>query len=516
MQTGNSPSRAHRLVVTMLTTGVATLLAFAINFLLTPYITERLGVEAYGFITLANTFVSYAMIAMTALNSFSTRFIAVEYQRGDKKAASTYFTSLFFANAAVSLVIFLCMLPVIANIDGVLDVPARLVSDVQYLFVLVFVNFLVTNGSNSFSSAAYTKNRLDIYGLFQVASYVVEAVILVALYAVFDAHAYFYGLGLLAAGLVLFAGNMCIYRRLTPDIKLRPSLFSLGAMKTLFVNGIWNSINNLGNVLISGIDLLLANVLLSAVAMGQLSLSRTFSSVFSRLYQLVSQAFQPLFLESYSSDNREALLSRLKLSSKMSGYFASLIFAGFFALGIPFFELWIPGQDISLVYSLTMIGIVGSFFEGLVNPLYYIYTLTLKNKVPTAITVIGGVVSVIGTVVLLEFTDLGVFGCAITTTAVTSLIAIVTNPLYMTHVLGISHMTFYPTFARSFLACVLMSFSFSAVSCLAAPVNWASFILCVLLCGVLSAPIYILAALNRNERYSVALMLRKKYSERNS
>ena len=94
MQTGNSPSRAHRLVVTMLTTGVATLLAFAINFLLTPYITERLGVEAYGFITLANTFVSYAMIAMTALNSFSTRFIAVEYQRGDKKAASTYFTSL--------------------------------------------------------------------------------------------------------------------------------------------------------------------------------------------------------------------------------------------------------------------------------------------------------------------------------------------------------------------------------------------------------------------------------------
>ena len=500
MQTGNSPSRAHRLVVTMLTTGVATLLAFAINFLLTPYITERLGVEAYGFITLANTFVSYAMIAMTALNSFSTRFIAVEYQRGDKKAASTYFTSLFFANAAVSLVIFLCMLPVIANIDGVLDVPARLVSDVQYLFVLVFVNFLVTNGSNSFSSAAYTKNRLDIYGLFQVASYVVEAAILVALYAVFDAHAYFYGLGLLAAGLVLFAGNMCIYRRLTPDIKLRPSLFSLGAMKTLFVNGIWNSINNLGNVLISGIDLLLANVLLS----------------FSRLYQLVSQAFQPLFLESYSSDNREALLSRLKLSSKMSGYFASLIFAGFFAFGIPFFELWIPGQDISLVYSLTMIGIVGSFFEGLVNPLYYIYTLTLKNKVPTAITVIGGVVSVIGTVVLLEFTDLGVYGCAITTTAVTSLIAIVTNPLYMTHVLGISHMTFYPTFARSFLACVLMSFAFSAVSCLAVPVNWASFILCVLLCGVLSAPIYILAALSRNERHSVALMLRKKYSERNS
>ena len=199
-----------------------------------------------------------------------------------------------------------------------------------------------------------------------------------------------------------------------------------------------------------------------------------------------------------------------------TGYFASLIFAGFFALGIPFFELWIPGQDISLVYSLTMIGIVGSFFEGLVNPLYYIYTLTLKNKVPTAITVIGGVVSVIGTVVLLEFTDLGVYGCAITTTAVTSLIAIVTNPLYMTHVLGISHMTFYPTFARSFLACVLMSFAFSAVSCLAAPVNWASFILCVLLCGVLSAPIYILAALNRNERYSVALMLRKKYSERNS
>lgn len=40
------------MLMTILTSGIATILSFLISFSLTPYITNKLGVEAYGFVTL--------------------------------------------------------------------------------------------------------------------------------------------------------------------------------------------------------------------------------------------------------------------------------------------------------------------------------------------------------------------------------------------------------------------------------------------------------------------------------
>ena len=48
-----------------------------INFWLSPYIVEHIGVEANGFVTLASNFVTYAQLIVTALNSMAARFIAI-------------------------------------------------------------------------------------------------------------------------------------------------------------------------------------------------------------------------------------------------------------------------------------------------------------------------------------------------------------------------------------------------------------------------------------------------------
>ena len=39
-----------------------------INFWLSPFIVKNIGVEANGFVTLANNFVTYAQLIVTALN----------------------------------------------------------------------------------------------------------------------------------------------------------------------------------------------------------------------------------------------------------------------------------------------------------------------------------------------------------------------------------------------------------------------------------------------------------------
>ena len=71
---------------------IATLIAFAvnmgINFFLSPYIISNVGMDAYGFVTLANNFVMYASLITIALNSMASRFITVELYRNNKEEAN--------------------------------------------------------------------------------------------------------------------------------------------------------------------------------------------------------------------------------------------------------------------------------------------------------------------------------------------------------------------------------------------------------------------------------------------
>ena len=68
---------------------IASMIVFAINlgisFFLTPFVTKRIGTEAYGFVSLANNFVNYATLITIALNSMSGRFVSVAIHQGKKR-----------------------------------------------------------------------------------------------------------------------------------------------------------------------------------------------------------------------------------------------------------------------------------------------------------------------------------------------------------------------------------------------------------------------------------------------
>ena len=76
-----------RLLYTMIISGMSVIISYAINFLVTPYITENLGVEAYSFVSIANTAVNYASIITIALTAFIVRYISVSYHSNKMKEA---------------------------------------------------------------------------------------------------------------------------------------------------------------------------------------------------------------------------------------------------------------------------------------------------------------------------------------------------------------------------------------------------------------------------------------------
>lgn len=466
----------------LLTNGVATIISFGINFFITPYISSRLGVDAYGFISLAMTFASYAAIVTTALDSFAVRYVALEYHAGHSNKASVYFSSLFFGNVILSVSVFLIALPLCIVPGSFLNVSKALITDVSWLFLLVFFNFTLNTCCTSLSVCSIVKDEMTIYGVVQAASYLAEALVLILLYCLFPAHIWYFGFALLISSIVQLIGFFLIYRTRAFELRIDHELFSIKAIKELFSVGIWSSINNLGNVLNNGIGLLISNILIDASSMGVLAIAKTFSTVFTRFYQLISQSFYPHILKAYSEGDTSALLRQFDLAVAFTGTIASILFAGFFALSPAFYRLWIPGEYSDLLYVLTMLSMVYSFIEGPIQPLYYIYSLTLKNKIPTLITVVGGLLNILCMVPLINLFHFGVTAIPATTAVIMIVISLISNPLYMAHCLHLHPFTFYPSIFRCLLCASVCCGVFKLVASLFLVSSWVSFLFAVAIC----------------------------------
>lgn len=503
-------NKVKRLLMTILTSGIATILSFLISFILTPYITNKLGVEAYGFVTLAKNFTQYATIITIALNSYAARYITVSYHNNDMEKAQEYISSVYYGDVAISAVIMIVAGGFILFLDRILNISLELVISVKLLFLFVFLGFVLTTVGTSYTAAAYIKNRLDIVGIFRSLSYIFEVMFYVVVFAFFTPEVWQVGVAICIAQLVIFGGNYYIYKKYTPELKIRRKSVSFNAIKKLVVNGIWNSINSLGNTLNSGLDLIVTNLWLSDLAMGQIAITKTISSIFMSFNQLLAQPFQPLLLKSYSDGNKSKLVSELKLSMKLTGLFSSIVFAGFFSLGKVFYALWIPGQDIDLIYVLTVITMMSSVIEGPVYPLYYIYTLTVKNKIPCIVTVIGGIFNVAGMAILVKYSSLGIYSIVLTTTVIMLFINLVTNPIYMTHCLKIEWFTFYPTLLRTIISCVCMTISFTLIAKTLNPNTWVSFVLTAILCGVIGCIIHLVFVFSRDEKSRILVIIKSK------
>ena len=92
MATKTEMKRSRRVIaLNMFWSLLSLCINYLMNFLITPYVTNNIGVEAYGFVALANTFISYVDILAVGLNAFAGRFIAMAYYQKKLEKANRYF-----------------------------------------------------------------------------------------------------------------------------------------------------------------------------------------------------------------------------------------------------------------------------------------------------------------------------------------------------------------------------------------------------------------------------------------
>lgn len=492
--------KTKRLLLTLCSSGIATIISFAISFLLTPYITNRVGADAYGFVTLSKNFTGYAMIAVTALNSYAARFISVEYHNNNINRASEFMSSVVWGNVLIAGTISVLMIIVsFTALEYIVEIPQNVRSSVSLLFVFSFLNFFLTVIGENYNVYGYIKNRLDISGFIRTFCYIIQVMFLFILFGYFGAEIWVVGAALLISTCFVYLAHRFFYNRIVPEIIISRKKVNVSSIKILVGNGIWNSVNSLGNVLNSGLDLWVSNILLSPLEMGYIAISKTITSVFSSMNSLFAQPFYPLFLKSYSEGNKDELYREFSYSMKLSGFIGNLAFSSFICFGKIFFDLWLPGQNTDVLYRLTLIAGVSHVFEASVYPLYYIYTLTVKNKIPCIITVISGLLNVISMFFLIKYTNVGIYAVVITTSVLMSIISLVTNPIYMSYCLNERLGLFYKPIVRNILSCILMCIIFM-IPRLFLSNSWVSLFATGIICTIIGIVVHYIVALNESEK----------------
>ena len=236
-----------------------------ISFFLTPYLVEKIGKEAYSFYPLANNFVNYMSVITIALNSMASRFITILLTRGDKERANNYFVSVFYSNILMSFALLIPMILIVVLLQWILDIPVELVLSVKVLFSLVFISMIVNLVTNVFGVAVFSQNRLELQSIVDIATAIVRVVLYLILFACFKPSIVYVGVVSLAVALLYAAMQRYYTYKLLPFISFNYRHFDIKAVKEIISSGIWNSVNQIGVVLLSSIGLMLCNRLFNAI-----------------------------------------------------------------------------------------------------------------------------------------------------------------------------------------------------------------------------------------------------------
>ena len=404
------------MLVNLISSIVVFIVSMGINFFLTPYILKSLGNEAYGFVGLSNAIVAYALVVTAAINSVSGRFVAYEWHRGGICAANAYYSSVLVVNIFFCVLILLGAGIFILNLQSVLNVSDALLGDVRLTFVFYFINFCVGLFNGVISVSMFIKNKLYIISVRNAASSAILAALIVALFYFFRPMIAYIAISALAASLFVFFTSVWVSRRITPELKFNPSEFDFTRIKELLKSGVYNSFNALNRVLMSGMDLFICNIFLSANATGILAVSKAAPIILESFVAQLSAIFAPKFVEHYSKSNLTALVAEAKFSMRVTAFVMSVPAAIFVAFGREFYTLWLPfksADEISLIYNLSMITLVPIIFISYVFSLFNLDSATNKLKRPAIANTILGAGTILAQIAVLKFTDYGIYGMAI-------------------------------------------------------------------------------------------------------
>ena len=472
-----------------------------LSFFLSPYLIRTVGKEAYGFYPLISNIIGYSSIISSAIGSMAGRFITMSYYKKDYKEAQSYFNSVFFANIVLSAFFAVLTMVGILVLPRILQIPDYLLSDVKWMFGLSGFAMIIGLCFGIMGIGTYLKNRIDLSSLTGLGSNVVYALVVVILFAFFNPTVAYVSVAALFAAVFTMAANFHWKRRFLPEFSVLPfSDHSLAKIRQLISSGIWNSVNQLSNVLLTQLDLLISNIFISASVTGDYALVKVIPNFMYSFLAVLSGSFTPSFNILYAKGDVEKLTRELQKAIKIVGYIACLPLGFILVFAKDFFSLWVPSADAGFLAGLSFLTILPMIFGASINPVFGVFTITNKLRVPSLVLLGAGILNTTAIFTLLKTTSLGVWAIVIVGAIQQALRNFLFTPVYAACCLKLKWYAFFPNVLRCCLGLgIVVAIGLLVRQCMSGT-NWLLLILEGMLVAGISAAINLFAVFSNSDR----------------
>lgn len=456
----------RQLAINMICSVVAFVLNLGIGFFITPYITNQFGSEAYGFVTLANDVSNYASLFTIALNSMASRFLMLERTRKNDKEAQQYFSSIFYANVVLSVILLIPSLLCIYFLDRLLEIPVILVAEVKLTFAVTFTAFLTNLIFSTHSNCYYLTNKLSIGSMRDALANILRVSVIVFLFLLSTPRISYVAIGGLASTIFAVIYNVAFTKKLTPELNVHLSDFSWDKLCQVLSSGIWNSITKLSQIFSSGLDLIVANLFVGSTEMGYLAIAKTVPQVIVSFNTTIANTFSPNMMELYAKGDMAELKKTAKMAMKFMCLYVTIPNAILITMGEAFYELWVPNQPAKLLCVLSVLTVINSCVTGPLMPLYQIFTITNKVKQSSIVLVVYGFSSILLTFICLKITDLGLFAVAGVSLIGSLVVALCYHLPFSAIYIGLPWYSFFPEILKGILTMIVQCAIGFLVNCL--------------------------------------------------
>lgn len=383
-----------------------------------------------------------------------------------------------------------------------------MLTDVRILFALVFFSFFMMLCIPKWANSTYITNRLYLRSIKTAITTVLRALIIYMAYKWLPAFAFYVAL----AGVVANIANICIeyiYKStLLPELHVSRRNFDWKKIKILISSGIWNTVSQCGNILLEGLDVLIANIFINPVMSGVLSLSKIIPNMINQIVGTVGTTFGPRVTALYADNNYDGIVKEVKTHLKIVSAIANIPIGGTLVLGMQFFDLWVPSQDSKQLSILTSLTLAGMLFSGVSNCILNIFTATNKLKFNSIMVIASGLLNIAITYILLLTTNLGVYAIA----GVSSFVSIARIFLFTAPYAGkcINHGVF--TFIFPLLKAgmnVIIPITVGLLVRMIPGEGWLALLTRCIFVGVISILIDYFVILNQSERIKVLQLIKR-------
>lgn len=382
------------------------------SFFMVPYVIHHVGIANYGMITLANSFVSYTQVLTIVLVSALFRFVTAQLALGDISKARSYLNTQYISIVCFTLVVFplTCLLSYYA--PDIFIVPRGQDKNTQILFLLMYGAFFTSLLTNPFKLAQFAKQRFYLGQWIDIIGQVLRYGTWVILFFVMTPSIWQIGLGYFGGAVLTLVLTVVVFRRLMPD--MMPSLRGFEAPKFFEMSklGGWMVIDQVGTFLALSIDVLIINRILGPSSVGKYGTVLGLVVMLKGLSSTMSGMVTPLAVASYATRDFDSLTRNISRASKFVSMGMSLPLGALCGLSAPFLAWWL-GPEYAVLAPLVWWLLSHMVITCGVEPMWSVSLAANKMALPSIVDLGAGIVKVVIAIVLMKYTNLGMYGAAI-------------------------------------------------------------------------------------------------------